>query len=318
MIAPRLLVPAALAALAALGCGGADSPETAGAPAEGEAASAAAEPAAARRPLCARLRPRITGRVRAAAATELSGLVVSRSQSRVLWAHNDSGDRARLLALAPSGRLLADLTVPGAEHVDWEDIATGGRGGPLYVGDIGDNAKERPAVVVYRLAEPRLRGGGARIVPARVRRLALRYPDRAHDAEALLVDPSTGGLVVVTKDFAGVARVYVADRPSRTSVTTMRRAGRLSLGAGQAVTAGDVSGDGRTVVLRTYDSAFVWSRRRGQSLPSAMRRRPCRAGAGGLPAEGQAEALALTRDGRAFFTVAEGRRPLLRRYAPAR
>ena len=314
MTAPRL-APATLAALAALGCGGDDSPGTAGAP--GASATTAAAAPAARPALCARLRPRVTGRVRTAAATELSGLVVSRSQSRVLWTHNDSGDRARLLALAPSGRLLANLVVPGAEHVDWEDIAAGARGAVLYVGDIGDNAEERPAVAVYRVVEPSL-AGGTPTAPARVRRLALRYPDGPHDAEALLVEPSTGALVIVTKDFGGMARVYVAERPSRTATTTMRRAGRVSLGAGEAVTAGDVSGNGRTIVLRTYDSAFVWSRRRGQSLASAMRSRPCRARPAGLLAEGQGEALGLTRDGRAFFTVAEGRRPLLRRYAPAR
>ena len=314
MIARRL-APATLAVLAALGCGGADSAGTAGGTERSEATATAGT--AARRPLCTRLRTRVTGRVRTPAATELSGLVVSRSQSRVLWTHNDSGDRARLLALAPNGRLLANLTLPGADHVDWEDIATGGRGAALYVGDIGDNARERPAVVVYRVVEPSV-AARAPAAPVRVRRLMLRYPDGAHDAEALLVDPSTGALVIVTKDFGGVARVYVADRPSRTAVTTMRRAGRVSLGPGAAVTAGDVSGDGRTVVLRTYDSAFVWSRRRGQSLPSAMRTRPCRAGAAGLLVEGQGEALALTRDGRAFFTVAEGSRPPVRRHAPAR
>jgi hypothetical protein len=261
----------------------------------------------------------VTGRVGTPAATELSGLVVSRSQPRVLWSHNDSGDRPRLLALTPSGRLLADVELPGAEHADWEDIATGPAPGPgdaLYVGDIGDNAEERPTVVVYRVAEPRL-AGRAPSATAAPQRLTLRYPDRPHDAEALLADPSTGALVIVTKDFGGVARVYAADRPSARAVTTMRRAGTVSLGAGQAVTAGDVSANGRTVVVRTYDRAFAWSRRGGQALASVTRRRPCAARAG-LLVEGQGEAIALTRDGRAFFTVPEGRRPRLRRYAAGR
>lgn len=310
-------VAAIVAALVPLGCGGSDSPQQAGARAEGEP-SAARKPAPSR-PLCARLRARVTGRVRASAATELSGLVLSRSQPRVLWSHNDSGDRPRLLALSPSGRLLADLDLPGAEHVDWEDIATGpapGRGHALYVGDIGDNAEERPTVVVYRVAEPRL-GGRAPSVTTAPQRLTLRYPDRPHDAEALLADPSTGALVIVTKDFGGAARLYVADHPSPTAVTTMRRAGTASLGAGQAVTAGDVSANGRTIVVRTYDSAFAWSRHGRRPLASVMRRRPCAARAR-LIAEGQGETLALTRDGRAFFTVPEGRRPALRRYAPGR
>ena len=177
-------------------------------------------------------------------------------------------------------------------------------GDALYIGDIGDNKEKRSTVVVYRAPEPRLAGGApGTSLPAQ--RLTLRYPDSAHDAEALLVDPSSGTLVIVTKDFGGIARVYVAKNPSTDATTTMRRAGRVSLGVGEAVTAGDVSANGRTIVLRTSGRAFVWSRGRGESLASALRRRPCAAGAN-LLVEGQGETLALTPDGRAFYTVPEG------------
>ena len=308
---------ALLATLVVSGCTGDDDTRERGSQRARDAAAPSAAGAARRPRLCRSLRARVTGRVATPAASELSGLVLSRSQTGVLWSHNDSGDAPRLLALSPRGRLWADLSVAGAEHVDWEDIATGPAAGPrdaLYVGDIGDNAEERPQIVVYRLSEPRVHGRAPAASRSAVR-FALRYPDRPHDAEALLVDPSSGALIVVTKDFGGSARLYVAARPSARAVTTMRRAGTLRLGAGQAVTAGDISADGRTVAVRTYDGAFVWSRRRAQSLSSAMRARPCAARAG-LLAEGQGEALALTRDGRAFFTVAEGRRPPFRRYAP--
>lgn len=312
----RLSLPAAVvAALLQLGCGGGDSSD----PERGRASTKTTAPAqpAPRPPLCTRLSARVTGRVTTAAATELSGLALSRSQARVLWTHNDSGDRARVFAVAPNGRLLADVDVTGAKNVDWEDIAIGpapGAGDALYIGDIGDNKAERSAVVVYRVPEPRLARGGPRAT-ARAQRLALRYPDGAHNAEALLVDPSSGALVIVTKDSSGIARVYVAGHPSTTATTTVRRAGRLSLGDGETITAGDVSADGRTLVLRTYDRAFVWSLGRGKSLASAMRRRPCAARAE-LLAEGQGEALALTGDGRAFYTVPEGDRPAMRHYAP--
>jgi hypothetical protein len=244
----------------------------------------------------------VVGHVEAPAATELSGLVRSRSRPGVLWAHNDSGDRARVLALAGDGRLLAEVAVTGAEAVDWEDIAI--RGSTLYVGDTGDNRAQRAEVAVYRFAEPQ---AGATSVAAE--RLALRYPDGAHDAEALLVDPRSGALAIVTKDFGGVAGVYVA----RPSSGTLRLAATLELGFGEAVTAGDVSADGRVIALRTYDKAFVWTRRRGESLAAALRRKPCTAGVSLLD-EGQGEALALSRDGRAFWTVPEGTRPALRRY----
>ncbi len=313
---------ALVVALAATGCGGGED-DGAEAPQRGDgrtATVAAPGPGSARPALCTRLSARVTGRVAAPAATELSGLVRSRSQAAVLWAHNDSGDRARLLALATDGRLLAEVAVPGAEHVDWEEIAIGPAPGPgdaLYVGDIGDNAEARAEVVVYRVSEPQVGGGAAPDSTAPAARLVLRYPDRAHDAEALLVDPARGALVIVTKDFGGTARVYVADRPSSSAATTLRRAGTLRLGPGEPVTGGSLSADGRTIALRTYARALLWSRRAGESLPAALRRRPCAADAD-LLAEGQSEAIALARDGRAFHTVPEGPRPPLRRYAPAR
>lgn len=271
-------------------------------------AAQAAPPASARPALCVRLSERVSGRVGAAAATELSGLVLSRSPSGVLWTHNDSGDRARVLALRPDGRLLADVTVAGAENVDWEDIATGG--GALLLADIGDNLARRSSIAVYRVPEPRV---GTRVVAvtAAASRLDLRYPDGARDAEALLVDPSSGALVIVEKSFSGRAGVYVA----AAGASTLRRRGRLSLGVGEAVTAGDVSGDGRTIVLRTYDRVFVWIRRSGESVAAALLRAPCSA-RNDLLAEGQGEALALSRGGGVFYTVPEGRRPAIRRYAP--
>ena len=104
--------------------------------------------------LCGRLRVRVAGRVRAPEATELSGLVASPTQKGVLWAHNDSGDRARLFALRTDGSLIASLDVPGAEAVDWEDVAVG-PDDTLLVGDIGDNGAVRASVDVWRVPEPR-------------------------------------------------------------------------------------------------------------------------------------------------------------------
>jgi hypothetical protein len=246
----------------------------------------------------------VNGHVDTAAATELSGLVLSRSHPGVLWTHNDSGDRPRLLAIATNGRLLGELEVAGAENVDWEDIAAAD--GALYIGDIGDNAAQRSTVTVYRVPDRSLSGTAA------AKRITLRYPDGAHDAEALLVDPWSEALVIATKSLDGTSRLYVSEH-----LTRLRSAGRVRLGNALQVTGGDVSADGRTVVLRTYDRVLVWTRRRGESLASTMRRRPCTAEAD-LLIEGQGESIALTRDGRGFYTVPEGRRPALRRWAPRR
>jgi hypothetical protein len=138
-VRPPHLAALAAGAIGVLGaCGGGE------APAVTTTATSAARslPTASAPELCGRLRVRVAGHVRAPEATELSGLVASTAQKGVLWSHNDSGDRARLFALRTDGSLIASLDVPGAEAVDWEDIAVG-PDDTLLVGDIGDNGASR-------------------------------------------------------------------------------------------------------------------------------------------------------------------------------
>ena len=311
-VATGLANVTAVVLLAALGgCGGDGAAPGDGATgAKATATAGAARPAAVRRPaVCgAPLRVRVTGRVTAPAVTELSGLVLSTTRRDVLWSLNDSGNPASLIAFTTAGRAVAEVAVAGAQNTDWEDIAAGRRG-TLLVGDIGDNLAQRPTISVLGMPEPR--DGATTVAPAA--RYELRYPDGPRDAEALLFDRSDGSIVIVSKSFGPAGGIYVARRPSSQGVTTMRRAGTVKLDDGEAVTAGDVSADGRTIVLRTYDRAFAWRRRAGETVAAALRRRPCVADAD-LLREGQGETLALTRDGRAFYTVPEGLRPTLRRY----
>jgi hypothetical protein len=292
----------AATAVALTACGGGAATGTSPAP----AVSAAAAPALP--PLSGPVTVKVRGRVDAAQATELSGLVRSPTQPGVLWAHNDSGDRARIFALRTDGSEIASLDVPGADATDGEDIAVG-PGGSLLLGDIGDNGEARPNIDVYRVAEPKLSLNPTATAPAE--RLRLGYPDGPHNAETLLADPRTGELLVITKQLDGRSRVYSGDVAAGDQ--TLRLVATLRLGVGGLATGGDVSGDGRTVALRTYSALFVWKRTAGVSLARTLRRTPC-VGSAPLFREGQGESLALSRDGRSFFTVPEGAGATVRRY----
>lgn len=246
--------------------------------------------------LCESATPRKLGRAESPALTELSGL--ARTKNGTFWTHNDSGDSARVFQLSKTGAFVREVALINAQAIDWEDIAI--RGNTLYVADIGDNLAQRDSVAVYRFAIPTGNTAAATT-------LTLRYPDGAHDAEALLVDPRSGQLAIVTKDFGGASAVYVGKRG------TLKQVATLNLGLGQAITAGDVSADGRTVALRSYDRAFVWEKSRKEPFAAAFKRDPCNVDADLLD-EGQGESLALSRDGRAFYTIPEGANPVLRRY----
>ena len=84
-----------------------------------------------------------------------------------------------------------------------------------------------------------------------------------------MVDPIDQQLVVVTKEAAGTSGVYttpISAPGALQPVTT------LSLGLAQLVTAGDISASGDTIVLRTYTNVWVWTRRAGESLATALAR----------------------------------------------
>lgn len=261
-------------------------------------------------PLCRELRRTTVGTVRDDALVELSGLVRSRRDPGLFWAIQDSGAAAELIALRTDGQAVGRWTASGAENFDWEDLATapGPDGIPwLYAADIGDNIKQREAVTIYRVPEPTAPQGGGTVAAQALR---LTYPDGAHDAESFLVDPRRGTLIVITKGVPG--GVYAASRPASWSGSLRLR--RIADAGIAYATAADVSADGRTVAVRGYFNVATWQRRGSEPLTATLRRRGCTSPTG--LDDGQGEAIALARDGRAAWTVAEGKNPPIRRLSP--
>jgi hypothetical protein len=253
------------------------------------------------------------------AITEASGLAASIRNPGVLWVHNDSGDSARVFALGSDGATRATYTLAGASAVDWEDMAVGR--GPvadtsyLYLGDIGDNAAARPEIVVYRVAEPAVTGSPGAATLTSVAALHLKYPDGAHDSEALFVDPTNGQLYLIEKKLAG-GPVGIYRAPANLangSTTTLTKVGTLTLPTGLtgAVTAADSAPDGHAIAVRTYGSVLLWDRATGATPAEILAKGPCR---GPVPAEIQGEAIAFDADTRGYVTVSEGANPTLHRY----
>lgn len=243
---------------------------------------------------------------------ELSGLVALDSG---LWAHNDSGDEARVFRLDDAGITQAVVRLEGVEAFDWEDLSGAGpSAGELFVGDIGDNAGARTEVTVLRFAVPEPAPVGEVMIPAEeIQTITLRYPDGPRDAETLLVDPVTRDLVIVHKRFGGASEVYqAAEADWADGGAELERIGIVEVGESplDATTAGDVGADGQVVALRTYASVLVFPRDEDQSLAGALvENEPCDAP---TRLEVQGEAIAFTADG--YLTVSEGNRPRLNRF----
>jgi PKD repeat protein len=258
-------------------------------------------------PPCPQLSPaRVSGTLTSEILDEVSGMVASRVHSDVFWLHNDSGDGPRVYAVDVRGRLLGGWELPVTAY-DWEDIAIGpgpADGVPyIYVGDIGDNDRQSPVALVHRFPEP---APPQNVDPPLLYRaqnvdtLTLAYPGgQAFNAEALMVDPHNGDLYLATKGRR--SRIFRAAAPliSGPAIDLVQVA-EVNL---TEVTGGDISPDGREIVLRTYQRAFSWPRAPGQELSIAMGRPACVLD---IAAENQGESITFDLDGRALFTVGEG------------
>lgn len=258
--------------------------------------------------------------IKSESITESSGLVASRTSPGAYWTHNDSGDGPFIYAFDTRGDSLGVFRVAGASARDWEDMAVGP--GPqrgrsyLYIGDIGDNRRARSEIVVYRVPEPDLKTGDRNSSKTRPRTteraeaIRLQYPDGKHDAETLLVHPSTGNLYIMTKVAFANPVVYEATAPLSPGRTiTMKRIGEVRVPSlfGGAITGGSVSPDGRRVALCDYFQGYELV------LPANSRNfndiwKEKMTGFD-LGKRKQGEAIAYRLDGNALLATSEGKEP---------
>jgi hypothetical protein len=243
---------------------------------------------------------------------ESSGLVASRRSPGLLWTHNDSGDGPVVYAFDRAGRSRGTFRVEGAQAVDWEDIAAGpgpaGGQSYLYVGDIGDNGREREAVVVYRFPEPEPAaqdGGKETRTTQPAEAIRLKYPDGRHNAEALAVHPSTGDIYIVTKANAeaGVYKLAAPFDPKAVNTLTKVATLRGPDFFGTLVTGADISSDGRRVALCDYAQGYELTLPEGGKGFDDIWRQPPRALS--LGARLQGESIAYRLDGAALLATSE-------------
>jgi DNA-binding beta-propeller fold protein YncE len=224
--------------------------------------------------------------------SESSGLVVLDAQRIVTT--NDSGDSARVYVVDPGSGKTIDTPTWDGPAGDVEALAPAGDNA-VWVGDIGDNQRKRASIQVIHLP---LDGGAATTFD-------LVYPDRAHDAEALLAHPVTGQLFVVTKGVFG-GKVYAA--PTRLRAGRANKLKEIAESRG-IVTDGAFLPSGGAVVLRDYQTAWVVDATTWTTVTSWR-----------LPREQQAEGLAVDTTGEvpALLLSTEGMRTqVLREPLPA-
>ncbi len=270
---------------------------------------------------------------------EASGLV--RGSGNFWWSHNDSGDGPFLYALDPKGTLLGKVEVQGAKNIDWEDLAAGPCLGVsskercLYIGDIGDNSSWRDDAVIYVVREPTPKNQKVDLLAT----LPVRYPDHPADSEAFVYDAPGKQFLIFTKykrgrvvawwdkrisenlNFLpkilrnrlfiqqpkeGLGRVYT--RSLNKTEPLLKKIAEIDVSkisnnpSGWAITGAALSKDGKTLLVRTYLSAYRWFRESDESWSKVLTRIPAITP---LRPEPQGEAVAFGPKEQDFYTTSE-------------
>lgn len=209
---------------------------------------------------------------------ESSGLVVEQGLFATV---NDSGDSGRVFTVDPADGSTVAVTEWDGEPEDVEAMAPM-PDGDVLVGDIGDNNAVRDSIELLRVPF----GEDGPVDPITY---DLVYPDGAHDAEALLVHPETGQVMVVAKEFIG--RLYAApEKLDKDDPNRLEMLGEVM----PIATDGAFFPDGEHFVLRGYGSATFY---RWPSLDEV--------GEIDLPSQPQGEGIAVGADG-AVYVSSEG------------
>lgn len=260
--------------------------------------------------------PIVTGKLESDDLKEASGIAESKCQPGVFWTHNDSEDEPVIYAIDSKGADLGGWRVEGAVNQDWEDIAAfKDKGGKCYVviGDIGNNELDRERLDIYQVEEPKVGvppSGGAKKEQNRidaVQKLSFRYPDGRHNAEALLVHPETGIITVLTKAENGPSGVFRVAPTFGSENLIAERVADVAVPAipNGVITGGDISADGRRVILCDYFAGYEFTLPVGaEDFDQIWKQKPVRVDLGKREI---GEGVAYADDGKYIISISEKR-----------
>ena len=247
--------------------------------------------------------PKKLGTVKTKKLKEVSGIAASINNPGYIWGHNDSGNEPDVYLFDEKLNIKLTCSLKGVENRDWEDMTIGP--GPdssktyLYIGDIGDNSEKRKLKIIYRFEEPVLDTAINKIEITDFETLVFDLAGEKKDVETLMIDPVSKDLFVVSKREEPVW-LYQLKSPSFNG-DTITAIKALSLPMTQIV-GGDISSDGKKVLLKNYEHIYYWNNSSGKPLLEALAEKPFEVN---YEIEPQGEAISWDHPMKGFFTLSE-------------
>jgi hypothetical protein len=223
--------------------------------------------------------PVIAGNLENPKISEASGLASSRLYPGLLWAINDGGDDPLLYAVGADGTDLGTFRVEGADNFDWEALASFRWQDTAYllIADVGDNWEQRQTVTLYIVKEPAITAteidkGGVVNIAWQIR---FTYEDGPLDCEAVAVDAVRQRVLLLSKRRLTPVLYELTLHPTDQDPIAM--AHRLTtVPHFNWPTAMDLTPDGFSAAVLTYNNGYLFRRRQNEDWTSAFQRKPQR------------------------------------------
>jgi len=207
---------------------------------------------------------------------EASGTEASDKYPGRLYHINDSGGGYFFYISDMKGGNTQKIRIDGeaSKYSDFEDISLGKcfDESCLFIGDIGDNKSNKKAVEIIIIEESQ----EYKTFVKPIKRLKVKYPDGSHNAEGLAVHPN-GDIYIITKEEnldeyavypSKIYRLPASKWQDQINIlTTLDYVGEIDLriinpsgtAFGQVVSAFDISPDGSSFIVLTYENAVEFN-----------------------------------------------------------
>jgi len=244
----------------------------------------------------------VTGELSDPQLVEASGIAASAINPGYYWIINDSGNSPAIYLIDSLGMVKRQLFLKNADNIDWEDITLvknpNHNRHQLIIADIGDNFSVRSFIQLIVFDEPTLALQNESYIDV-YQCYKYVYEDGARDAEAILSDPVSNEIYIVSKREPQVGVYALPALHQQSAPDTLKLVGRLPF---NNITSGSLSPDGQHVVLKNYQAIFYWSRQGNHPLLETLQ----------MPhelinyvVEPQGEAITWNREGSGFYTISE-------------
>lgn len=176
--------------------------------------------------------------------------------SDLLWTIEDSGNKNNIYGLDLDGNIVKDIDISNSSNIDWEDL-TSDDDGNLYIGDFGNNSKNRDDFTIYKVSD-------LSSEKTKAERINFLLPKKvkSKDFEAFFL--LENHFYIFSKENKSCMLFKV---PNRIGKHTARLAFEFNLkGKNLKITSADISDDGKTLILLNHDKLWKISDYNGDNF----------------------------------------------------